>query len=150
MTAEKSCLHDSERVTSQVESCWTPDTHQLGKGDTLVFSAFATEVFPDSSIGKDSACQCRRPQFKSWIGKICWRRDRLPIPVFFGFPCDLAGKESTCNAGDLGSIPGLRRSLQYSGLENSVESVVHGVSELDTTERNFLMKSINLYIVLRC
>ena len=46
-----------------------------------------------------------------------------------GFPCDSAGKESACNAGDLGSIPGLGRSpgegkgylLQYSGLENSME-----------------------------
>ena len=48
------------------------------------------------------------------------------------FPCDSAGKESTCNAGDLGSIPGLGRSpgegkgypLQYSGLENSVDYMV--------------------------
>ena len=46
-----------------------------------------------------------------------------------GFPCGSAGKESTCNAGDLGSIPGLGRSpgegkgypLQYSGLENSMD-----------------------------
>ena len=37
--------------------------------------------------------------------KICWRRDRLPNPVFLGFPCGSADKESTCNAGDLGSIP---------------------------------------------
>ena len=29
---------------------------------------------------------------------------RLPTPVFLGFPCDSAGKESACNAGDLGSI----------------------------------------------
>ena len=36
--------------------------------------------------------------------------DRLPPPVFLGFPCGSAGKESTCNAGDSGSIPGLRRS----------------------------------------
>ena len=44
-----------------------------------------------------------------------------------GFRCGLAGKQSTCNAGDLGSIPGLGRSpgegtgypFQYSGLENS-------------------------------
>ena len=33
--------------------------------------------------------------------------DRLPIPVFLGFPCGSAGKESTCSVGDLGSIPGL-------------------------------------------
>ena len=46
-----------------------------------------------------------------------------------GFPGGSAGKESACNAGDLGSIPGLGRSpgegnsytLQYSGLENSME-----------------------------
>ena len=54
--------------------------------------------------------QCRRSQFDSWDGKIPWRRDRLPTPVFFGFPGDSDGKESTCNAGDLGLIPGLGRS----------------------------------------
>ena len=83
----------------------------------------------DSSVGKNIHLQHRRPQFDSWVRKICWRRDRLPSPVFLGFPCGSAGKESTCNAGDLGSIPGLGRSpgegrgypLQYSGLENSMD-----------------------------
>ena len=50
-----------------------------------------------------------------------------------GFPCGSAGKESTCNVGDLGLIPGLGRSPgegkgyppQYSGLENSMGSVIH-------------------------
>ena len=50
-----------------------------------------------------------RPQFNPWVRKICRRRDRLPTPVFLGFPCGSAGKESTCNAGDLGLIPGLGR-----------------------------------------
>ena len=80
-------------------------------------------------------------RFNSWVGKICWRRDRLPTPVFLGFPCGSAHKESACTVGDLGSYPGLGRSpeegksypLQYSGLENSV----HGVAESDTTERLF-------------
>ena len=49
-------------------------------------------------------------QFSSWVGKICWRRDRLPTPVVLGFPCGSAAKESTCNAQDLGLIPGLGRS----------------------------------------
>ena len=70
------------------------------------------------------------------VRKICWRRDRLPTPVVLGFPCGPAGKESTCNAGDLGSIPGLGRSpgegkgypLQYSGLENSMDYTFHGVA----------------------
>jgi len=45
----------------------------------------------------------------SWVRKICWRRDRLPTPVSYGFPCGSAGKESVCNVGYLGSIPGLGR-----------------------------------------
>ena len=76
------------------------------------------------------------------VGKICCRRDRLPTPVFLGFPCGSAGKQSACSAGDLGLIPGLGRSpgegkgypLQYSGLENSMDCIVHGVAESDTTE----------------
>ena len=44
--------------------------------------------------------QCRRPRFNSQVGKICWRRNRLPTPVFLVFPCGSADKESTCNVGD--------------------------------------------------
>ena len=79
--------------------------------------------------------QCRRPWFNSWVGQIHWRRDRLSIPEFLGFPCGSAGKESACSEGNLGSIAGLGRSpgegkgypFQYSGLENSMDYVVHGV-----------------------
>ena len=64
-------------------------------------------------------------------------KDRLPTPVFLGFPCGSAGKESACNAEDLSLIPGLGRSpeegnsylLQYSGLENSKDYIVHGVAK---------------------
>ena len=80
--------------------------------------------------------QGRRPRFNSWVRKICWRRDRLLTPVFLGFPCGSAGKESACKVGDLGSIPGLGTSpgegkgytLQYSGLENSMDCIVQGVA----------------------
>ena len=69
--------------------------------------------FPDSSAGKESACY-RRLQFDSWVGKIPWRRDRLPIPVFFGFLGGSDGKESTHKAGDLSLIPRLGRSPEGS------------------------------------
>ena len=62
-----------------------------------------------------------------------------------GFPCASAGKESTCNKGDLGSIPGVGRSpgegngypLQYSGLENSMDYIVHGVAKSQTCLSDF-------------
>ena len=74
-------------------------------------------------------------QFLGWEDPL--EKGKLPIPVFLGFPGDSAGKESTCNEGDLGSIPGLGRSpgegkgypLQYSGLENSMDCIVHGVAK---------------------
>ena len=57
-----------------------------------------------------------------------------------GFPGGSAGKESVCNAGVLGSIPGLGRypregngyPLQYSGLENSMDCIAHGVAKSQT------------------
>ena len=38
---------------------------------------------PDSSVGKRIRLQCRRPQFDPWAGKIPWRKERLPTPVFW-------------------------------------------------------------------
>ena len=60
-----------------------------------------------------------------------------------GLAASSVGKESACNAGHLGPIPGSGRShgegkgypLQYSGLENSTDYIAHGVAESDTTER---------------
>ena len=60
----------------------------------------------------DAIQQCRRPQFNSWLGKILWRRDRLSTPIFLGFPGGSDSKESACNAGNLGSIPGLGNPLK--------------------------------------
>ena len=68
------------------------------------------------------------------------------VPVYIkGFPGGSAGQESACNAGDLGSIPGLGRSpgerkgypLQYSGLENSMDCIVHGVAKSRTRLSDF-------------
>ena len=62
------------------------------------------------------------------------------ILQYMGFPGGSAGKESACNVGDLGLIPGLGRSpgegkgypLQYSYLENSMDCIVHGVAQSQT------------------
>ena len=63
----------------------------------------------------------------------------------FCFPCGSAGKESACKAGDLCLISGLGRSpgegkgypLQYSGLENSMDSIVHEVAKSRTQLSDF-------------
>ena len=68
------------------------------------------------------------------------------------FPYSLVGKESTCNAGDLDSIPELGRSpgegkgypLQYSGLENSKDFYSPwSCKELDQTEQPSLSLSFS-------
>ena len=65
-------------------------------------------------------------------------KEELPSPVFLGFLGGSAGKESACNAGDLGSIPGLGQSLgewndyplQYFGLKNSMDSISMGLQRV--------------------
>jgi len=62
------------------------------------------------------------------------------VNILVGFPGSSAGTKSTCNAGDPGLIPGLGRSpgegsgysLQYSGLESSMNCMVHGVAKSRT------------------
>ena len=93
----------------------------------LLFMTVAYWASLIAQLVKNSSAVQETP-VDSWVGKICWRRNRVPTPVFFGLPYGSAGKESACNAGNLGLISGLRRSpgerkvypLQYSGLENSM------------------------------
>ena len=79
------------------------------------------------------------------VDSVCVATSRGHLMALKGFPHSSVGKESTCNAGDLGSIPGLGRSpgkgkgypLQYSGLENSMDCIVHGVTKSRTRLSNF-------------
>ena len=76
--------------------------------------------------------------------------------INLGFPRGSAGKESACNAGDLGLIPGWGRSpgegngysLQYSGLENSMDYIVHKVAKSQTrlSDFHFLFTFIYTYV----
>ena len=72
--------------------------------------------------------------------------------MLLGFLCGSAGKESTCNAGDLGLTPGLGRSpgegkgypLHYSGLENSMDCMVHEITKSQTRLSDFHFTSHNV------
>ena len=109
------------------------------KNDTpkIKVFCFLTDIFVNWEI-RYSFCRCYSLNcflflitlflnfLLSYWHTILGRRDRLPSPVFLGFPSDLNGKESACHAGDVGSISGVGRSfgegnsypLQCSGLEN--------------------------------
>ena len=73
-----------------------------------------------------------------------------------GFPDSSVGKESTCNAGDLGLILGLGRSpgeekgypLQYSGIENFMGCIVHGATKSCTRLSNFTQCQFYLLLLL--
>ena len=79
-------------------------------------------------------------QFLGWEDPL--EKGYSTTPVFSGFPVGSAGKESTCNVGHLGLIPGLGRfpgegkgyPLQYYGLENSMDCIVRGVIKSWTLE----------------
>ena len=94
-------------------------------------------------------------QLHSWIRKIRWRRDGLTHSSVYSLPCGSAGKESTCNVEGLGSIPGLGRSpgegkgypLQYSGLENSLDCLVHGAAKSQTPTFTSLHFMLILYFI---
>ena len=104
-----------------------------GENRYLSLLLLQVDFLPTELSGKSA---CRRPRFDSWVGNMPWRWDRLPTPVFLGYSCGSASKESACSAGDLASVPGLGRSpegkgypLPYSGLENSTDCIVHGVAK---------------------
>ena len=73
------------------------------------------------------------------------------MSILYGFPCGSVGKESACNVGDLGSIPGSGRSpgegngnpFQYSCLENSVDRVFSNISFISTID---LLAILDLFV----
>ena len=109
--------------------CWR--SHQVFS--TLLPSCFFSAI--SSSLG-----------LSQWDGK---KHPHLftcsPLPLGQGFPGGSAGKESACNVRELGLIPGLGRSpgegnsypIQYSGLENSMDCIVHGVAKSRTGLNDF-------------
>ena len=130
----------------------------------FVFS-FASRIQPTAhSVGLQYIFIEKKSQYKQSCpvqtfvvqGPLCFFREglgsqlskkiqRIPTDFSLSFPCGSASKESACNAGDLGSIPGWGRSpgerkgcpLQYSYLENSMDYIVHGVAKNRTQLSDF-------------
>ena len=71
---------------------------------SLLYPRFASA---DSTNLDLMVLQCRRPQLDSWVGKIPWRRDMLPTPVFLGFLGGLDGKRICLQCRRPGFNPGV-------------------------------------------
>ena len=95
---------------------------------------------------------CGFTGYWSWLVRSYW----VHLFLSLGFPNNSVGKESACNARDPGSIPGSRRSpgegrgypLQYSGLEKSMDCIVHGVTKSWTRLSGFHFTSLSYLYIL--
>ena len=98
----------------------------------------------NAGVGSLSLLQVIFPTQGSNPSLLHWQAGSLPLASpgkpYLRMSFGSAGKESACNVGDLGSIPGLGRSpgerngypLQYSSLENSMDCIIHVVAESQT------------------
>ena len=101
--------------------------------------------FPDSSVGKESTCNAGDPGSIPMSGRSTGEGMGYSLQYSWASLVAQLVKKSACNVTDLGSIPGLGRSpgegkgcpLQYSGLEDTMDCIVHGVSKSQTQLSDF-------------
>ena len=113
---------------------------QLSRGKIQLYRGF-----PDSSVGKESACQAGDPSLIPGSGRST--REEIGYPLQYSWASLVVQlvKESASNLGDLGLIPGLGRSpgegkgypLEYSGPENAMDCIDHGIAKSPTRLSNF-------------
>ena len=120
---------------------------------TLHIGGAAKDIFAVVSKGtrKKSISPVQQPgNIAIYLGLLVTKEKGTSMKL--GFPHSSVGKESTCNAGDPGSIPGLGRSpgewkgypVQYSGLENSMDCIVHGVAKSRTRLSDLHVTSLEM------
>ena len=94
---------------------------------------------PDSSVGKEYACNAGDPGSIPGLGRSTREGIGYPLQYSWGSLVSQLVKKIhlQCERPGLGRSPGEGKGypLQYSGLENSMDSIVHGVAESDTTEQ---------------
>ena len=78
-------------ASSEEEPCWSLRESKWKRPCSLESSTFH-QSFPGGSDSKESACNGGRPEFNPWVGKIPWRREGLPTPIFV--PREFHGQRS--------------------------------------------------------
>ena len=124
-------------MTTCKTDSWREVAYDTGSSDSV--------GCPGGSAGKESTCNSGDPGLIPGLGKSTGEGIGYPLQYSWAALVAQLVKESARNVGDLGSIPGLGRSpgegkgypLQYSGLENSMDSIGHGVAKLQTQLSDF-------------
>ena len=137
------------------QGTWAPNFRKTHWGSIL---QVGLSQFDKSWVKRDFLSQinvgnCGSRKMQGFLLKDFW--DFNLLITHEGFPHISVGKESACNAGDPSSIPGSGRSpgegkgypLQYSGLENSMDCIVHGVTKSQTQLSNFHFHTTGLLTV---
>ena len=135
---------------SQVLAHLNPLTPQETLGGIhyyLHFADWESKAQRSESLAQSHTCTKRSDRLPGFLACTLTTELLFTITSFFCccFPCGSAGKVSTCNVEDLGLTPGLGRStgekkgypLQYSGLDNSMNCIVHVVTKSLTCLSNF-------------
>ena len=127
------------QICSSRRKCWWPVISWAPEAECVPKAWVLTCCSP---LAKTTSCVRNTPSTQSMFSKY---HSPLKLIDIWGFPDSSVGKQFACNVGDLGLIPGLGRSpgegkgypLQYSGLENSVNCIVHGVAKSWTQLSDF-------------
>ena len=137
---ERQCHGHHLHVNSKIRQKWT----YLWDRNRLTDTDSQAQTHRHTLTGTDSQTQTHRHRLtdrltdtESRLVAAKWSKEGWVGSSGFANYCGSAGKESACDAGDLGLIPGLGGSpgegkgcpLQYSGLENSTDCIVHGVAK---------------------
>ena len=123
--------------------------HHSSKASVLWCSTF---FMVQLSLGYTTTQKTIALTIQTFVGKVTSLLFNMLSRLVIGFPDNSVGKESACNEGDPGSVSGLGRSsgerkgysLQYSGLENSMDCIGHGVTKSRTQLRDlhFLLSTV--------
>ena len=136
-----------QAISSQGGKCRHRHAPQNPTGATVKLgqTRVITAMLPPHSLPSASLASFISLHLVSKIILYNWLVDLCVASLYQGFPGGSAGKEPTCNAGALSSIPGLGRSpgerkgypYQYPGLENSLDCIVHEVAKSRTRLNHF-------------
>ena len=157
LQAPSAVILEPPKIKSVTVSIVSPSIcHEVMGSDAMILVFWVLSFKPTLSLSSFTFIK-RLFAFCHKCGTVCVSEviDISPgnLDSSLGFPCGSAGIESACNGFNpwVWKIPGRGKGypLQYHGLENSMDSIAHGVAELDTTEQLIIIIFKKSYVNIR-